>query len=145
MAGCRLLFSELFEHSKSNSGLASNFNLVLHFNIASVKIDSRRVNAMDVARTQKYLSEILHQELCIEPYKSKLQNMPPFLLGEFEHYTVRIIDTDILLLWRKNSDAISPALLKKRIAAAVDGWNGPVCVGLDKITAYTRKQLIETC
>lgn len=98
---------------------------------------------MDVARAQKYLSEIFHQELWIEPYKSKLQNLPPFLLGEFEHYTVRIIDTDILLLWRKNSDAISPALLKKRIAAAVDGWNGPVCVGLDKVTAYTRKQLIE--
>jgi DNA-binding MarR family transcriptional regulator len=98
---------------------------------------------MDKITVQKYLSETLHQDALIEPWGEQTQMLPPFLLGEFEFYTVKVLNTIFLLLWRKSNDDITPIVLEKRIAAATKQWNGPFCVGQEKITAYTRKRLME--
>jgi hypothetical protein len=98
-------------------------------------VDRRLIN--------EYLNEILHLEAKIEPYETKLLGIPPFLLGEFEFFTLKVLNTTLLLLCRMSEEAISPAILSKRMAAAASGWDGPVCVGLINVTPHNRMRLIE--
>lgn len=93
---------------------------------------------------EKYIQDLLGQDVVIRPLKQKSMNgLPLYLSKTYIPYEMMLLDKSIVLFLRKAERSESPARIAKDAAGLQTHFEKDVAMVLDEVASWERKRLIE--
>lgn len=93
------------------------------------------------SKIQNYLKETLGIDVEPAPWTSS-RRLPLFLRTDYSHYTIRLEDTEFLIVFDQDTER-SAATVQKHFTKIREKWDGEVIYSRIQISSLDRKRLIE--
>jgi DNA-binding MarR family transcriptional regulator len=91
----------------------------------------------------EYLGDTFGEHIRPIPEKEKAKNLPLYLKGNYDFFSVDIFGNKIILVEVKKNTRITPDQLKKQGNLLSQLMNAPIVFVFDKLESWLRKRLIE--
>ena len=97
-----------------------------------------------IENIEKYIQDLLGQDVVINPMKQIAMNgLPLYLSKTYTPYEMTLLDKSIVLFLRKAERSESPARIAKDAAGLQKHFEKDVAMVLDEVASWERKRLIE--